>query len=994
MSATTTTIDKLQVEIQSNSNSAAKGLERLTSSLQKLQGIGSFDKTISNLTSLNNSLANLKKLKIGSIGTLINSLGKLDSVTKGLTPETIGNFTSRVNELVESLRPLSDQMTSINQGFKNINSTIKTATATMDNANGEINATTLNYSSLVTVIGAVVSVLQRAVVGFTNLVDEAIQWDGIAERFNRGFGDQARKTYDWIMKLNDAMGLNVQQFMQYSSIYATMLKGFGVAHEDAGKMALGYTELTYDIWAGYNDVYKTFGEAADAVKSAIAGEVEPIRRAGFTIVESTLEQTAANHGLAVSIETATEAQKSYLRYLSLVDAARDQGLVGTYAREMDNAEGVMRTFAQQLKSLTQAFGSLFLPVLVRVMPWLQAFVELLTEGIRAIASFFGVEIQKMNWTNYNTGVSGASDAMGELADSTGKAAKAAKDLKKATLGIDELNIISPPTEGASGSKGVGGAGGFKSADVDSLWDESIFDQIQSNVKELKEKLKKILPIVLAIGTAFTGWSLFKGLKGLGFKEAIKSLFKGDWIGKASTAIKDGLKAAFLAIKGSTVGQWISGILTGAAGFLATIPTWVFAVVGAIVAAIALAIVDYDFTEVGRKIGEAIGKAFKFLGEVASWIVDVGSWILDGIGAAIQWAYDNFAPKDVTELAEMIITPFSYFGERFLKIGEEIWPSIWQGIRDGASNLWGNITEFCNGVLIGFLEGLGCTEEQATWFVGLGGNLIEGLWIGIDNWFTTLIENVSGFIDDTITEVKNFFGISDGTSSKFMEIGSNLIQGVIDGIKGMGGTLWGALSGWATGVINSVKGFFGIHSPSKVMEEEVGEFLLEGMVKPFKDGIDTFLSPIKDMWKEVKKWWDDNVKFTIPSLSLKVSYSEPVGVVRKAVVEALGLEGWPSLKFAANGGMFDMGSLIWAGERGAEVVANASGGKTGVMNVEQMQAAVYEGVYAAMMATSGSSGNGTGEIHVYLDGREISASIEQRQKERGASIMGTQVYKYG
>ena len=103
-----------------------------------------------------------------------------------------------------------------------------------------------------------------------------------------------------------------------------------------------------------------------------------------------------------------------------------------------------------------------------------------------------------------------------------------------------------------------------------------------------------------------------------------------------------------------------------------------------------------------------------------------------------------------------------------------------------------------------------------------------------------------------------------------------------------------------------------------------------------------------------------------------------------------------LKFAAAGGVFDTGSLIWAGERGAEVVANASGGKTGVMNVNQMQEAVYEGVYAAVMAANRASqgDGGSQSVNVYLDGRQITAAVEKRQRERGASIMGKQVYNYG
>ena len=92
---------------------------------------------------------------------------------------------------------------------------------------------------------------------------------------------------------------------------------------------------------------------------------------------------------------------------------------------------------------------------------------------------------------------------------------------------------------------------------------------------------------------------------------------------------------------------------------------------------------------------------------------------------------------------------------------------------------------------------------------------------------------------------------------------------------------------------------------------------------------------------------------------------------------------------------DAGSLIWAGERGAEIVANAGGGKTGVTNVQQMQEAVYEGGYAAMIFAmrGGSSEGGSQVIRIYLDGKEIAASVEKAQRERGASIMGNEVYSY-
>jgi hypothetical protein len=62
----------------------------------------------------------------------------------------------------------------------------------------------------------------------------------------------------------------------------------------------------------------------------------------------------------------------------------------------------------------------------------------------------------------------------------------------------------------------------------------------------------------------------------------------------------------------------------------------------------------------------------------------------------------------------------------------------------------------------------------------------------------------------------------------------------------------------------------------------------------------------------------------------------------------------------------------------------------------MSEAVYEGVYSAVVAAMRANGGNSGgqAVNVYLDGRQITTAVEQRQRERGASIMGNQVYSYG
>lgn len=533
-------LDKLSVSLRgfADASNATRSLGKLAGALERLKSIGSVTSLGSSISKLGASLKAigdiniddvapkieriagalqpLSTVKAGGINTMVNGLMKLGKVTESLDEATIDAFADKIKRLTAVLEPLSTKMTTIQNGLRGVNSKARSAGTSVKQMGEKVNGARVNLASFIYSLQTVVQGLQQAIDRFAQFINAAIEWDGVAARFGRGFGAQAQETYDWIKRLNEEMGINIQVFMQYSSIYATMLTGFGVAMEDATKMALGYTELTYDIWAGYNDVYKTFGEAADAVKSAIAGEVEPIRRAGFTIVESTLEQTAANHGLSISLEKATEAQKSYLRYLTLVDQAHSQSLVGTYAKELNTAEGLMRTFSQQLKSLVQAFGSLFLPVLVKVMPYLQAFVELLTDGIQALAALFGITIQGVDWSGYEDGLGGVAGGADDLAGSVGGATEAIKELKNAAIGIDELNVISPTAANAGGAGGSGaGDGGFGNLDIESLWDESIFADINNQVDEIKEKLEDWLPVIGLVGAALGALSITSLLSGLG-----------------------------------------------------------------------------------------------------------------------------------------------------------------------------------------------------------------------------------------------------------------------------------------------------------------------------------------------------------------------------------------------------------------------------------------------------------------------------------------------
>lgn len=68
----------------------------------------------------------------------------------------------------------------------------------------------------------------------------------------------------------------------------------------------------------------------------------------------------------------------------------------------------------------------------------------------------------------------------------------------------------------------------------------------------------------------------------------------------------------------------------------------------------------------------------------------------------------------------------------------------------------------------------------------------------------------------------------GLAGRVTSVGSDIVHGIWSGISGATGWLMSKISGFASSVVDGIKGFFGIHSPSTVMRDQVGRYLAEGV----------------------------------------------------------------------------------------------------------------------------------------------------------------------
>lgn len=70
--------------------------------------------------------------------------------------------------------------------------------------------------------------------------------------------------------------------------------------------------------------------------------------------------------------------------------------------------------------------------------------------------------------------------------------------------------------------------------------------------------------------------------------------------------------------------------------------------------------------------------------------------------------------------------------------------------------------------------------------------------------------------------------------RVVDVGKNIVKGVWDGINRSIDWLRNKIHGWVSGIMKDIKGFFGIHSPSRLMRDEVGRYLAEGIGVGFED----------------------------------------------------------------------------------------------------------------------------------------------------------------
>ena len=925
------TIDSLEIEIKSSSEKASTGIDKLRKSLSKLNNTSTRSK--SGLSSLNNELKKINlTAKLGAIAVVANKTGQV-----------LSNLVSKSNAYVENL----------------------------------------------------------------NL-------------FTVSLGKYADEAKDYAEKVGEIMGIDPSDWLRAQGIFNTLATGFGVSAEKASIMSKNLTQLSYDISSLYNI---KVADAMTKLQSAFSGELEPVRRLGYDLSQTKLQMIATTLGIEKQVSEMTQAEKSMIRYYALMTQVTEaQGDMG---RTLETPANQLRIFNAQIEQMSRALGNVFIPLLNKVLPYMIALTKVIRDIANNIAIFFGFELPEIDYSTVNN----LGSATGDLTDEMDEANLSAKKLKNTIGGFDELNIL-----GDNKNSALNGIEfdidlpeyDFLGSAVESKFN-TIYQDMKKNIEPITNLLKGFVSGVssaLGVLKNFVGEPFLNWLKGLGewAQENPNTMWMiGYGLGTIATALLTikavGAVASLLQLPAllSSIAKYSA--LVYAVNGRKLIPTVImlgtkFAGLGLILLGVyeafklVQAVIDIKqgtltgweaVREVVGRFGLAVGAVGLGLTALGIASAGVASGIILAIGLVATY-WDDFVMGFKMTFAYACKYIFATLWTAVTTIATGL-NAVVTGIKEYVLLVVRNWAKFIEDILNGLLKNV---ELFAKLIDKVAGTDFASKIGEVD--FTSGLEEQMSKVADEFVEKTTWASDSIKEAFTFDVWETDFLKGALDdyeqsfmfnegkssGVESLATEMKALYDSFKVGndeqkaqleslnqqqiQLNAQQEEISIQELSKL---ETANVLNEEMKNLQKD-LNTSQIKTNEIENEKLPQLTSLLQSTRDTLSAKLdSVEDACRNIKINITKVYGGEEF------ASGGFPTTGQMFIAREAGAELVGNI-GGRTAVANNDQITEGIAQAVYSAMM--SANQGGGEQNINVFLDGRQINASVEKVKKEKGTSIM--------
>lgn len=326
------------------------------------------------------------------------------------------------------------------------------------------------------------SVNQSEALNLFNVVFKNIEKDGTTT-----FSELGKQADKFQQKLKNNFGVNAEESLTFQALYQSMASSMGISDEVAYILSENTTEMVYDLSSLFN---KSQEDTAEALRAGIyAGQTKPLRSFGIDITETSLQATLdelakTNSELEdMSVSTMSQAEKQILRYITAVRQA--SAAQEDYANTLESPANQLKILQNQLQMTGAAIGNLLIGPFQKFLQMANAVIIVIRYLAEALANLFGIK-----QSDYNTGgLKPLADDADDVSDSLGKASKKADELKKKTLGFDQINNINTDDDKNKNS----GLGGINQSLIDSIADwKSGLDDARLKAEQIANKIMEWL----------------------------------------------------------------------------------------------------------------------------------------------------------------------------------------------------------------------------------------------------------------------------------------------------------------------------------------------------------------------------------------------------------------------------------------------------------------------------------------------------------------------
>nr|DAF45722.1 MAG TPA: minor tail protein [Siphoviridae sp. ctxYv12] len=181
-------------------------------------------------------------------------------------------------------------------------------------------------------------------------IESASKMDELANVTRQVFESSTKEIEQWAKTIDKEVGRSIYQMQNFASVYGSMFKGAGFDTSFFKKISKDLATFTADFSSFFN---VTDDEAFTAIKGALTGETEALKRYGLILNDTTMAEYALSQGIKEKWQNLDTATKMQLRYNKLMemttyiqgDASRT---IDGYANSLKKAEGLIDNIATSI----------------------------------------------------------------------------------------------------------------------------------------------------------------------------------------------------------------------------------------------------------------------------------------------------------------------------------------------------------------------------------------------------------------------------------------------------------------------------------------------------------------------------------------------------------------------------------------------------------------------------------------------------------------------